>query len=79
MPHHDEWAVHVITTGALRRLGEMLGGPVDPARFRANVLLDTDHGRILQALGEAGDPIFGLQASVVRGGTMRCGDPAVLR
>jgi uncharacterized protein YcbX len=118
VPHHDESAVHVITTGALRRLGERLGGPVDPARFRANVLLDTDHerigdgrelrigaevvlrpgpgmprcvmvdlpqgdldrdGRILKALGEAGDPTFGLQASVVRGGTIRCGDPAVLR
>jgi uncharacterized protein YcbX len=117
VPHHDESAVHVVTTGALRRLGERLGGPVEPARFRANVLLDTDEehiedgrelrlgadvvlrlgpgmprcvmvdlpqqdlardGRILKALGEGAPPVFGLQASVVRGGTVRRGDAAVL-
>jgi hypothetical protein len=35
-------------------------------------------GRILQALGEVGDPTFGLQASVRRSGTVRVGDPAAL-
>jgi uncharacterized protein YcbX len=35
-------------------------------------------GRILKALGEAGDPTFGLQASVRRSGTVRVGDPAAL-
>jgi len=33
--------VHVITTAALNDLGRRLGGPVDPARFRANVVVDT--------------------------------------
>jgi len=40
VPHHDEAPVHVITTAALLRIRELLGGPVDPRRFRANVVLD---------------------------------------
>lgn len=27
VPHHDEAPVHLVTTAALRRLGELLGGP----------------------------------------------------
>jgi uncharacterized protein YcbX len=41
VPHHDESPVHVVSTAALRRLGDWLGGPVDPARFRANVVIDS--------------------------------------
>jgi uncharacterized protein len=116
VPHHDESPVHVVTTAALHGLGELLGGPVDVARFRPNVVLDTGSdlavgqeirlgdevvlrlgprmprcvmvdlpqrdldrdGRILRALGEGGDPVFGFQAHVVHGGTMRLGDRAVL-
>jgi uncharacterized protein len=111
-----ESPVHVITSAALRGLGELLGGPVDVARFRPNVVLDTDSaleagrelrlgdavvlrlgpvmprcvmvdlpqrdldrdGRILRTLGEDGDPTFGFQVHVVRGGTVRLGDRAVL-
>jgi uncharacterized protein YcbX len=40
--HHDEAPVHVITTAALRRVGGLLGEPVDATRFRANVVLETD-------------------------------------
>jgi uncharacterized protein YcbX len=40
IPHHDEGPVSVITTAALRCLAELTGGPVEPARFRANLLLD---------------------------------------
>jgi uncharacterized protein YcbX len=118
VPHHDESPLHVITTAGLDRLGRILGGPVDPARFRANVVLDTDgdedewsgrtlhvgrdvvlrlgagmvrcvmvdlaqrgfprDGRILRTLADSRDLAFGLQASIVRGGTVRVGDPAVL-
>jgi hypothetical protein len=39
--------------------------------------LDRD-GRILRALGGEGDPVFGFQAHVVQGGTLRVGDGAVL-
>ncbi len=118
VPHHDESPVHVITTAALRSLGRMLGGPVAPARFRANVVLDTDgpeddwegrdlsrgddvvlqvgagmrrcrmvdlpqqglarDGRILKALADGRDLAFGFQARVVRDGTVRRGDRAVL-
>jgi uncharacterized protein YcbX len=42
VPHHDESPVHVITTAGLRAVAALLGEPVDPDRFRANVVLDTD-------------------------------------
>jgi uncharacterized protein YcbX len=116
IPHHDESPVHVVTTAGLRALERLLGTSVDVARFRPNVVLETDgdlevgrelrlgeevvlrlgpgmprcvmvdlpqrdlprDGRILKALGEVGDPTFGLQASVRRSGTVRVGDPAAL-
>ncbi|MDG6101338.1 MOSC domain-containing protein [Dactylosporangium aurantiacum] len=37
---HDFGAVHVVTTGALARLGEVHGAAVDHRRFRPNLLLD---------------------------------------
>jgi uncharacterized protein YcbX len=45
VPHHDEGPVSLITTAALRAVtglagAEINGGPVDPLRFRANLLLD---------------------------------------
>ncbi|GAB7192271.1 hypothetical protein NUM3379_29800 [Kineococcus sp. NUM-3379] len=40
VPHHDDSPVHVVTTAALRRLSALLGAPVDPVRFRANVVVD---------------------------------------
>ena len=121
VPHHDESPVHLLTTASLRGLGELLGGPVDVARFRPNVVLDVpgegfpEEGwvgrelalgddvvlrlgrgmprcvmvglpqadldkdkRILRTLAQERDLAFGLQASVVRGGTVRRGDPAHL-
>jgi uncharacterized protein YcbX len=118
VPHHDESPLHVITTSGLERLGRTLGAPVDPARFRANVVLETDgdegdwtgrdlelgpdvvlrlgpgmircvmvdlaqrdvprDGRILKTLADGHDLVFGLQATVVRGGTVRRGDTARL-
>lgn len=38
--HHDEGPVSMITTAGLRRLAELAGEPVDPLRFRANLLVD---------------------------------------
>lgn len=38
--HHDEGPVSLVSTAALRRLGELTGEPVDPLRFRANLLVD---------------------------------------
>ncbi|MGD8191686.1 MOSC domain-containing protein [Brevibacillus ginsengisoli] len=40
--HFDEGPVSIITTSALRMLSEQLGEPVDPRRFRANILMDTE-------------------------------------
>lgn len=119
--HHDDSPLHVITTAGVRRIGALLGAPVDASRFRANVLLDVDgegfvedtwKGRdlhlgaqvvlrlgaamprcvmvslpqnglphdpaILAELGRSHDVEFGLQASVLRGGTIRIGDTATL-
>ncbi|MCM0677654.1 MOSC domain-containing protein [Micromonospora phytophila] len=39
--HHDEGPVSLISTAALRRLHDLLGEPVAPVRFRANLLVDT--------------------------------------
>ena len=36
----DFGALHLVTTGALARLGERLGAEVSPARFRPNLVLD---------------------------------------
>ncbi|GAA1420947.1 MOSC domain-containing protein [Catellatospora coxensis] len=38
--HFDEGPLHVLTTASLRHLGAVLGGPVDPRRFRANLVID---------------------------------------
>jgi uncharacterized protein len=40
--HFDEGPISMITTSSLRRLSEELGEPVDPRRFRANFLIDTE-------------------------------------
>lgn len=124
VPHHDESPVHLVTTAALRHVGRVLGTPVAAARFRGNVVLETDgvgfveddwsgrelalgdevvlrlgpgmprcvmadlpqphdgvpgRARVLSTLGKIHDVEFGLQAYVVRTGTVRRGDPAVLR
>lgn len=39
--HFDDGPVHLITTAGLAALAAVHDGPVDPARFRANLLLDT--------------------------------------
>ena len=41
-PHLDECGVHLVTTSSLDRIGQIVGGPVDAGRTRANVVLDTD-------------------------------------
>jgi uncharacterized protein YcbX len=38
--HHDDGPVSLISTAALRRLDELVGEPVDPVRFRANLVVD---------------------------------------
>ncbi|MFI6600937.1 MOSC domain-containing protein [Nonomuraea sp. NPDC050536] len=123
VPHHDEAPVHLVTTAAVRKLEQLLGEGVDVARFRANIVLETEgadfieddwHGRhltigdqvelclgpgmprcvmvgmpqprdglgadaqLLKLLGHAHQVRFGLQAGVVRGGTVQRGDLAVL-
>lgn len=123
VPHHDDSPVHLITTSGLRGLEALTGRPVDPARFRANVVLEVEgddfvedawygrvvvlgdevrlrllagmprcvmvglpqphealprDGALLKELGRHRDVIFGVQAEVLQGGTVRSGDRAVL-
>ena len=40
VPHTDEGPVHLVTTGSLRAAAS--GGPLDPRRARANVVVDTE-------------------------------------
>ncbi|NUW36276.1 MOSC domain-containing protein [Nonomuraea sp. SMC257] len=40
--HHDEAPVHLVTTAAVRELERLLGEGVDVARFRANLVLETE-------------------------------------
>jgi uncharacterized protein YcbX len=39
--HFDDGPVHLVTTASLRVVGEALGEPVDPRRFRPNLVVDT--------------------------------------
>ena len=119
--HHDECAVHVVTTCALREIERLVGGPVDHRRLRANIVLETagtgfledawsgallhlggevvlrlgagmprcvmvdlpqagvqDGPPVLRALGRRHDTLLGVQADVVRGGTVAVGHVARL-
>lgn len=40
--HFDEGPISIITTSSLRMLSQQIGEPVDPRRFRANLLIDTE-------------------------------------
>jgi uncharacterized protein len=46
--HFDEGPISIITTSALRILSQELGEPVDPRRFRANFLIDTESTEYLE-------------------------------
>lgn len=119
--HHDECAVHLLTTSSIRAAEQLAGGPVDDRRLRANVVLETDvvgfpeddwtggllslgpdvvlrlgpgiprcvmvdqpqagvpaGAPVLRALGRARGVLLGLQAEVVRPGTLSIGDAARL-
>jgi uncharacterized protein YcbX len=119
--HHDDSPLHLVTTAAVRRVGELVGDAVDLARFRPNLVLDVPgtgfvedewvgrelrlgpdvvvrlgagmprcvmvdlaqgplerDGRVLKTLAQAHQLLLGLRVEVVRGGTVRLGDPAVL-
>ena len=73
VPHHDEAPVHVVTTAALRRVGELLGTPVDVSRFRANVVVDVP-GDGFPEDGWDGSLLFLGEEVVLRpdGGMVRC-------
>ncbi|HET7658054.1 MAG TPA: MOSC domain-containing protein [Bacillales bacterium] len=40
--HFDQCPISLITTSSLRQLGKLLDEPIDPRRFRANLLIDTE-------------------------------------
>lgn len=46
--HFDEGPISMMTTSSLRRLSQELGESVDPRRFRANFLIDTESAGSLE-------------------------------
>lgn len=42
VPHHDDAPLHLVTTAGIRQVEQLTGAIPDPARFRANLLLDVD-------------------------------------
>ncbi len=63
--HHDEGPVSLISTAGLRHLAHLTGAPVDPLRFRANLLVDV--------------PGHGFPEEDWLGRDLRIGDRVVLR
>lgn len=41
VPHFDDGPVHLVTTSSLHEVAQRLGEPVDPRRFRPNLVVDT--------------------------------------
>jgi uncharacterized protein YcbX len=48
IPHHDATPIHLLTTASVRTVSALVGEPVDPRRFRANLLLDVDGDGFLE-------------------------------
>lgn len=46
--HFDEGPISIITTSALKRISQDLGETVDPRRFRANLLIETEETGLLE-------------------------------
>lgn len=46
--HFDEGPISIITTSALKRISQDLGETVDPRRFRANLLIETEETGFLE-------------------------------
>jgi uncharacterized protein len=67
--HFDEGPISIITTSALKRLSQEVGEPVDPRRFRANLLIETEETTYLE--DEWMDRIFQVGPSV----TLRIVEP----
>lgn len=47
-PHHDDCGVHLVTSSALRRAGELAGAGVDARRLRPNLVLETEGDGFLE-------------------------------
>jgi uncharacterized protein YcbX len=63
---HDFGAVHVVTTGALRRLAEAHGQPVDHRRFRPNLVLDLPEDPAPGAVVAVGGAVLRVQTPTPR-------------
>lgn len=73
VPHHDESPVHLVTTAALRHLGQLHGEPVQAARFRPNVVLEVDGSAFVEDDWQGRELALGDQAVLRLGAGMpRC-------
>lgn len=72
--HHDESGVHLMTTASLAQVAELVGGPLDPWRTRANFVIDTDG-----AGTGGGGPAVGFAEDSWTGRDLAVGPEVVLR
>jgi uncharacterized protein YcbX len=65
--------VHLVTTSAIRRVEQLVGGRVDARRLRANIVLDTGGVGFVEDTCTGGDLVLGPEV-VLRLGppTPRC-------
>lgn len=64
VPHHDDSPVHLVTATALRHCADQLGRPVDVARCRPNLVLDTGDDQPGSATGFPEDDWRGRQVAI---------------
>ncbi len=70
--HHDECGVHIVSTSALRRLEQLIGGRLDARRLRANIVLDTEGTGCLEDAWTGSDLAVGSVVLRLGRGMPRC-------
>lgn len=71
--HHDECAVHVVTTSSIRRVEQLVGGRVDVRRLRANIVLNTAGTGFVEDAWTDGELTLGSEVVLRLGASMpRC-------
>lgn len=71
--HHDDCPVHVVTTSAIRRVEQLVGGRVDERRLRASIVVDTEGIGFIEETWTGGELALGPEVVLGLGpGMPRC-------
>lgn len=71
--HHDECGVHLVTTSAICRVEQLIGGGLDVRRLRANIVLATQGSGFLEDAWTGGELALGPEVVLRLGaGMLRC-------